>query len=378
MNKLRLGFYRGADFSHSIGVSDWRIGLYMPEFGFETWIFGKGETNCLHKPGVHFIQHNQSCLPIPDTLTMSSQFIQQSTGLDFDAVICNRGLALAGAMMKKSNPRTKLILDIRSIPVETQGLIGFLDNLYFYFAIRSNYYDALSTISQGMLDDLEEKFHFKCHLPTAIWGSGFDPELFIPSIADSSIKENNGLTNQFIVMYHGSLSRTRGLTEVIHCMRLLLDRGIENVHLVFIGQGEAQASLIRLVQRLAVIDHVRFLPPIPHDKIPALIAACDLGIDPLPDHPWWQHQSALKVFEYLAMGKPVLATDIPCHRDISDAVLLVPNNSPHTVAQGIINCMNLSVRSKTQLREKALADSQKFTWKARAAILADFIHNQVL
>ena len=373
-----MGFFRGADFSESIGTSDWRIALYMPEYGFESWVFGKGEYLNSKPLDVHIVNYNPSFLPWPASIHMSSQFFQQASGLDLDVIICNPSLALAGAVIKKTKPSTKIIIDIRSIPVEINNFLGFFHKLYFYLSIRYRFYDAVSIISQGMLDDIDSKYQLWGDFPMVVWGSGFDPALFNPSIDGAPIRQEHGWIDKFVVMFHGTLSPSRGLAEVLQSLRVLIDLGEKDIYMVFIGHGDARDDLIRLARKLSINNHVRFMPPVSHVNIPSLIAACDIGIDPLPDHHWWRHQSALKVFEYLAMGKPVLATNIPCHHELSDAVLIVPDNSPQSLAQGVLDYRRLSALVKSNISELAKADAAQFTWKARAGILAEFIRKQIL
>jgi glycosyltransferase involved in cell wall biosynthesis len=97
----------------------------------------------------------------------------------------------------------------------------------------------------------------------------------------------------------------------------------------------------------------------------------------LPDHPWWHYQDPLKVHEYLAMGKPILATDLPCHRNISEAVILVPDNRPSTLAEAIRRIKRLPIQEKTRLSNIARQDAQQHTWRAKAQALARFLHELI-
>ncbi|MGC9336062.1 MAG: glycosyltransferase, partial [Anaerolineae bacterium] len=210
-----------------------------------------------------------------------------------------------------------------------------------------------------------------------VWGSGFDEGVFAPAVDSAHARQQQGLDSKFVLMFHGSLSPTRGLDAVIRSLRLLRDQGQQHLHLVLIGRGSARADLTELATDLGVADQILWIPPVPHVEIPAWIAAADLGLDPLPDHPWWHHQSPLKVYEYLAMGKPVLATDLPCHRRISEAVLLAPDNHPSTLAALILRTSHLCQADRQHLREVALRDARRHTWRARAGALAHFLHGQL-
>jgi glycosyltransferase involved in cell wall biosynthesis len=147
---------------------------------------------------------------------------------------------------------------------------------------------------------------------------------------------------------------------------------------VLIGEGLAARALEDLARDLDVMDMIEFHKFIPHEDLPAVLARADLGFDLLPDHPWWRNQSALKVQEYLAMGKPVLATDLPCHRNISDAVILLPNNDPSMIADAIEDFRNLPASEHRRLSALALQDSRTRTWRAKAETLSKFIQEQIL
>lgn len=86
----------------------------------------------------------------------------------------------------------------------------------------------------------------------------------------------------------------------------------------------------------------------------------------------------MKVYEYLAMGKPVIATDIPCHRSVSEAVMLAASDAPSALADSILRFRQLAPQEKSRLQNVASQDVQRQTWRERAHVLADFIRNQVL
>ena len=256
LNNISVGFLRGADFSTSIGVSDWRIALYMPEYGFETWMFGKGDFRELIPKSFHLVKFKPSGVPLPRTLPMSFQYVRRASELDLDVIICNPSLSMAGAVIKKIHPNTKFILDIRSIPVETSSFIGVFNKLNFYYSVRSTKFDAITCISQGMLDEIINNGHLDSTKPMAIWGSGYDPMLFDPSIDASSARQEYGWKDKFVVMFHGTLSHSRGLFETIQSIRELKNLGVEDVYLVIIGRGNARNELIEHTIRYSVQNHV--------------------------------------------------------------------------------------------------------------------------
>jgi glycosyltransferase involved in cell wall biosynthesis len=369
-----LVFLRGVNFSNPVGASDWRIALYMPEFGFNTTVLGRGLLTAPRPGQVKLVSVPVCRLPVVQTLALSCRYAVEALRHEPDIIIVNPGVALAAALCKAVNARIQAVLDIRSIPVESRGCAGCIHRAYFEAVLRSGLFDACSVISQGMLDALDRQFALSARLPTAVWGSGFDQEIFVRGALGPEIRQKLDLDGKFVLMYHGSLSPARGLGEVIRGLRLLRDRGDADLQLVLIGHGAAKPALMALATELNVADQVRCVPSLAHETIPEWVAAADLGLDPLPDHPWWRHQSPLKVYEYLAMGKPVLATDLPCHRGISEAVILVPENQPSTLVEAILRIRSLPADERQRLSRVARRDAEQHTWRIRAQTLARFLH----
>jgi glycosyltransferase involved in cell wall biosynthesis len=70
---------------------------------------------------------------------------------------------------------------------------------------------------------------------------------------------------------------------------------------------------------------------------------CDVGIIPLPNIDWWRVSSPLKFIEYLAMGKPVIATRIPFHEanmQNNTCGVLIESNNPTVISDAIIYLYN--------------------------------------
>jgi glycosyltransferase involved in cell wall biosynthesis len=375
--KPRLALYRGGFGWQGIGVTDWRIGLYLQERGFETWLLTTEDLTTSAAKDINVVQLRTALrLPVLYTIVTSLLAARSVLELQPNVFICQPMTALAGIICRVLLPKTKILVDVRSVPVEGQGLIGLISRTWFHVAMSLRWYDAATVITAGMLDLLDGRYSLRQRVPTAVWESGFDEAVFLPRPTGSRARKALGLRDEFVLMFHGSLSPTRGLDQVIRSLRLLRDRRIDNVYLVFIGDGIAKADLASLAAQLGIADRVKFIPIIPHEETPQWLAAADLGLDPLPDHPWWHYQSPLKVIEYLAMGVPVLATDLPCHRGISEAVILTPDNRPSNLAEAIVRIRELPVRQRRILSETALRDAQQHTWRVRAEVLADFIYDQ--
>jgi glycosyltransferase involved in cell wall biosynthesis len=157
--------------------------------------------------------------------------------------------------------------------------------------------------------DIDSKF-------VGTWSSGVSTTLFNPDsyIHESEeLKRKLGLTKKFVVFYHGAFTTNRGLRETIEAMRIV-KRNSPDVILFLLGTGSVANNLKNLIRVNSLQDNVVIHSPVDYADVPKYIAMSDVGIVPLPNHPYWKHQCPLNLLEYLAMGKTVIATDIPANR----------------------------------------------------------------
>jgi glycosyltransferase involved in cell wall biosynthesis len=121
-----------------------------------------------------------------------------------------------------------------------------------------------------------------------------------------------------IAVFAGAFRRWHGATRLVDAVKRLRQRGSRAVTAVFIGEGPELPAARRAA---AGLEGVIFTGAIPHDDMPAALAAADIGVAPFEPaaHPplalgfYW---SPLKVFEYMACGLPVVAPAIDGMRRI--------------------------------------------------------------
>lgn len=114
---------------------------------------------------------------------------------------------------------------------------------------------------------------------------------------------------------------------------------------------------------------VRFVDRRPVTEVPQWIAACDVVTIPFP---WNEHMayfaSPMKLFEYMAVGKPIVASALPALQEIlthnSNALLVEPDNS-EAFANALISLMDNPSHAE-RLGQQAKKDVQRFSWGGRA------------
>jgi glycosyltransferase involved in cell wall biosynthesis len=134
----------------------------------------------------------------------------------------------------------------------------------------------------------------------AVGPGEFDPD----APADTRLRARLGASpDDCLVLYAGTHGISQGLTSVADSAALLTD---EPIRFAFVGDG---ADKQRLRHRVAEqgLRNVALLPGIPHEQVPALLAAADICLVPLRNVPLFSSFIPSKMFEYLAAGKPVVA-----------------------------------------------------------------------
>jgi starch synthase len=139
------------------------------------------------------------------------------------------------------------------------------------------------------------------------WGA--DTDRFRPGIEGAVPFDRPADT---VAVFSGAFRSWHGTIHIITALRELHARGRKDIGAVLIGEGP---ELARVREAARGLDGIIFTGALPHDQIPACLAACDFGVAPFdPEtHPalslgfYW---SPLKVFEYMAAGLPVVAPAI--------------------------------------------------------------------
>lgn len=108
----------------------------------------------------------------------------------------------------------------------------------------------------------------------------------------------------FRLLTHGSLLPRYGIDVLVRAVPRISEE-IPNLEVWITGQGEDKPRLERLARKLGVERVVRFFPWAPLEQLPQHIAQVDIGIVTTPA-PWLLPN---KLFDYVAMGKPVVASD---------------------------------------------------------------------
>lgn len=133
--------------------------------------------------------------------------------------------------------------------------------------------------------------------------NGADLDLFRPVPADNPVASRFNWQNRFVVMYCGAFGIKHGVQTILAAAKLL-ER--ENDFLfALVGGGACENELRQYAERMR-LTNVVFLGEQQVTDVPLLIARADVCVSSLLASPYLEKIISVKVFEYLACGKPVI------------------------------------------------------------------------
>jgi glycosyltransferase involved in cell wall biosynthesis len=146
---------------------------------------------------------------------------------------------------------------------------------------------------------------------TFILRSGIDLEKFNPAMTDGTIvRRQYALKKSDVVLFYmGWLYHFSGLKEVA---RQLAKAGDKRLKLLVVGEGDAYEDLRQILDKYKLHDRIILTGKKPYTEMPAFIAAADVCLLPAyQTEKIMQDIVPIKMYEYMAMAKPVIATALP-------------------------------------------------------------------
>ncbi len=185
--------------------------------------------------------------------------------------------------------------------------------------------------------------------------------------ADESIFDARGTRRPFMadgtlrIIHHSNLQRIYGMDLAIEALAMV--RGDVPLHLDVYGDGPWRREIEDAIARHAVEALVTLHGRIPLDDLPQIIAAHDLGIVPSLREPYLEYSLSTKLLEYVAMGIPVIASDLATNRAhfTDEAMRFVRGGDAASLADAIRDVVAHPAAARARADE-ALRQSQAYRW----------------
>ncbi len=208
--------------------------------------------------------------------------------------------------------------------------------------------------------------------------AGVDVDVFKPRDG-SAIRKKYGLEGRKVLVYVGEMSAWHGIDVLVRAMALLG----EDYRALILGKN---AEILKpLAVELGVLDRLVFTGPVPHEEVPLYIAAADLGAAPYDPagvrdmERFGFYFSPIKLFEYMACGKPVVASDIDIVGDIvkdNGCGVLAKPGDPGSLAEAIRSLAG-SPHGESMGASGRKACVEKYNWETVGGEIAGAIRSLV-
>jgi glycosyltransferase involved in cell wall biosynthesis len=166
--------------------------------------------------------------------------------------------------------------------------------------------DALVCVSEVTKDHLISRWNVSRDRITVIPNAVAIPEL--PSEGEVRAKRAElRIGDRPTAVFVGSFFRWHAVDMLVDAFRRVLQE-MPDARLLLVGDGETRSSIASTVQRWGLTQQVVFTGSVGHDEVPLLLALADVAVAPYPrtSLPFWG--SPMKVFEYMAAGKAIVAS----------------------------------------------------------------------
>lgn len=199
--------------------------------------------------------------------------------------------------------------------------------------------------------------------------NGVDTDRFHPDCGGPAIRRELGIEDQIVVGFVGTFGPWHGAPVLAEAATRINVPG-ERFHFVFVGSGEQRAQTESIIESAAV--SATFTGSVSHEKVPAYLDACDILASPhVPSTDGSEFfGSPTKLFEYLAMGKGIVASRLGQVGEViidGENGLLVEPGDADGLARAIERLAGdgeLRARLGAAARETAI---ERYTWRHNAA-----------
>lgn len=205
--------------------------------------------------------------------------------------------------------------------------------------------------------------------------NGVDAEKFRPEVGGERIRRELGIADdETLAGFVGTFGPWHGVMELARAAALLPEDA--RLKFLLIGAGKLREEVERVVREAGITERVHFAGVVEHERVPAYLDACDVLVSPhipLEDGSEF-FGSPTKLFEYMAMGKGIVASRLGQIGDVlsdEESALLVEPGDVHQLSAALSRLARspeLRLRLGRAAREQAVAHH---TWTHNARRVLD-------
>ena len=285
------------------------------------------------------------------------------------------GLPAAVFARRLHNPAARLVYDSHELYVDSAATVGRPAWAVNWLRRRerewSSEADALVTVSDGYADHLRPRLG----IANVVVVHNCPPRPTGPFERTNVVRESLGLAPETrVVLYTGGLRAGRGVRELALAM---LEPGLEDVHLGYLGFGPLAPDVADLASDPDYGGRIHLLPPVAPLDVVRWVSSVDVaGMAIQATNRSYELSTPNKMFEAFAAGVPVAGSDFPGFRSIvaenPDGPLgeLFDPASPASIAAAIRRILELPLEEYAAMAERARrAAVERWNWETESAKL---------
>jgi len=261
------------------------------------------------------------------------------------------------------------------------GLLIFRKLCYFMENFSLKRAKIITVVSKPMKEEL-----IKRNIPESkilVNYNGVDTEEFNPNIDSSEIRKRYNLEDKIVIGAVSTFGAWHGMPILAKAIKSIINKIQDTrykIHFLFIGDGVQRPECERIIKENGMENYVTFTGIVPYQEVPQYLATCDILVSPHVPNPDGTpfFGSPTKLFEYMAMGKGIVASDLDqigeVLKDRQTALLVSPGNID-SLFYGIIELIKDGDLRNTLGRNAREEVVKKYTWQQNVLNLLSFFKN---
>lgn len=181
--------------------------------------------------------------------------------------------------------------------------------------------------------------------------------------------------DEFVMMYHGTIVERNGLDTALEAIACLQEE-IPNLVFHVYGNDEYVDQILNLVNKLDLNNVVKFHGFLPWEMIPGEIQLIDLGVIPNKMNPFNNINLPVRIFEYLSLGKPVVAPRTQGIMDYFDekSLFFFEAGNADSLSKAILEVYRNPIRCQ-EVTNRGISTYSKYRWESQRRHFVGLVKN---
>jgi glycosyltransferase involved in cell wall biosynthesis len=208
--------------------------------------------------------------------------------------------------------------------------------------------------------------------------NGVNIKIFSQLFDKERVREQFNINDGPVIAFVGSFQPWHGVDLLVASYKLVFSE-FPNSQLILVGDGKGRDSITAQIDQLGLTNNVKLLGKLPQDQVAAILSIADIAVAPYP----FEHQdivgTPLKLMEYMAAGKAIIASTAPIHELIQDGItgIRVPPADIDALSKGMLRLLKddkLRFELGSKASEQAL---ENYSWERAVEKIDGIIRTQV-